>query len=210
MTKVKICGVNSEAAFDAACEVGADWLGFVFFPGSPRCVTPEAASRLSARMKGGPSRVGLFVDPSASAIEQTLSRVHLDILQIYLRSPPSADIERQFPQQVWRPFGVSAPEDLPSDAKGADKLVIEARPPAGAKRPGGNATSFDWSIMRGWKPPAPWILAGGLTPHNVAYAIRETGALAVDVSSGVEVSVGVKDANLIKAFVLAAKSLSEL
>lgn len=206
MTKVKICGINSEAAFDAAVEAGADWIGFVFFTRSPRYVSPEAAYKLSARAKGGPARVGLFVDPTLSLIRDTVSTVDLDVFQIYRGPGMPVDTSGRFAQEVWRPIGVSTSDDLPLSADGADGLLIEARPPAGAQRPGGNAASFDWSIVRDWHPPAPWILAGGLTPENVGRAIAATGAKAVDVSSGVEVSPGQKDAALIRAFISNARN----
>ena len=203
MIRVKICGINDEPSFDAAVEAGSDWLGFVFFPGSPRYIAPSLAAKLSSRVDGGPLRVGLFVEPTASIIESTLQIVNLDILQIY--SPLTAIRPRQ-DIQIWRAFGVATADDLPFVAADADRLLIEAKPPAGADRPGGNAVNFDWSIMKGWRAPAPWILAGGLTPQNVATAIELTGASAVDVSSGVESSRGVKDPALIRAFVNAAKN----
>jgi phosphoribosylanthranilate isomerase len=205
MIKVKICGINDPVAFDTAVEAGADWLGFVFFPPSPRYVTPQTAASLSARNPGGPPRVGLFVDPSMAEIARVLETVKLDILQIYGVLDQLAAIKARFGLPVWRAVGVTGRTDLPADALGADRLLIEAKAPAGANRPGGNATTFDWSILRGWTAPAPWMLAGGLTPDNVATAIRQTEADAVDVSSGVESSKGVKDAALIRAFIAAAK-----
>lgn len=206
MTKVKICGINDPAAFDTAVEAGADWVGFVFFPPSPRYVTAEAAATLSRRVGGGPPRIGLFVKPSLDDIVRVLDTVPLDGLQVYDPVDALADIKTRTGLPVWRAIGVSEVADLPASSLGADRLVIEAKPPAGATRPGGNAVTFDWPILRGWKAPAPWILAGGLTPENVAEAIRETGAEAVDVSSGVESRKGVKDPALIRAFIAAAKS----
>jgi phosphoribosylanthranilate isomerase len=205
MTRVKICGINDPAAFDTAVEAGADWVGFVFFPPSPRYVTPAAAAALSGRIADGPPRVGLFVDPDAAAIDRVLDTMKLDILQIYGALDDLPAIRARFGLPVWRAVGITSAADLPSDALGADRILLEAKPPSGANRPGGNATTFDWRIVRGWLPPAPWVLAGGLTPDNVATAIRETGADAVDVSSGVESSKGVKDAGLIRQFIAAAK-----
>lgn len=205
MTKVKICGINDPAAFDTAVEAGADWVGFVFFPPSPRYVTPEIAAGLSARLRGGPPRVGLFVEPTLAAIAAVLDIVKLDILQIYGALDDLPTIRARFGLPVWRATGIGSAADLPTSLLGADRLLLEAKPPAGADRPGGNATTFDWSMLRGWAAPAPWILAGGLTPDNVATAIRETGSGAVDVSSGVEVRKGIKDAALIRSFVAAAK-----
>ena len=205
MTQVKICGINDPVAFDTAVEAGADWVGFVFFPPSPQFVTPETAAALSARIAGGPPRVGLFVDPTEHTIAAALSQVRLDILQIYGAIDRLAAIRQQFGLPIWRAAGISSVADLPTAAFGADRLLLEAKPPPGADRPGGNATTFDWGLLRGWTAPAPWILAGGLAPDNVAAAIRQTGAQAVDVSSGVESRKGVKDPALIRAFIAAAK-----
>lgn len=205
MIGVKICGINDPVAFDTAVEAGADWIGFVFFPPSPRYVTAETAASLSRRAASGPPRAGLFVNPTEAAIADVLDTVHLDILQIYGALDLLAAIKARFDLPIWRPVGVTTPSDLPTDPLGANRLLIEAKPPPGANRPGGNATVFDWSILRGWSAPTPWMLAGGLTPDNIATAIRETGADAVDVSSGVESRKGVKDPGLIRAFIDAAK-----
>ena len=208
MTLVKICGINDPVAFDAAVEAGVDWVGFNFFPPSPRYVTPGVAAALSGRSASGPRRVGLFVEPTMDAIAGVLRTVKLDILQIYGAEDAFAAIKARCGLPVWRPVGVSTAADLPNDPLGADRLLIEAKPPAGANRPGGNAAIFDWAVLHGWSAPAPWMLAGGLTPGNVATAIRQTGADAVDVSSGVESRTGVKDPALIRAFIAAAKGVA--
>jgi phosphoribosylanthranilate isomerase len=205
MTKVKICGLNDSAALQAAVEAGADWVGFVFFPPSPRSVTPARAAALSALAEGGPPRVGLFVDPSEADIARVLEVVKLDVLQVYGTAVDVPRLRSRFGLPVWRPVGVSRAADLPDMALEADALLIEAKPPEGATRPGGNATTFDWTLLRGWTAPMPWLLAGGLTPDNVATAIAHTGATAVDVSSGVEQSKGLKDPALIRAFIARAK-----
>jgi len=202
--KVKICGINDAAGFDTVIEAGADWVGFVFFPPSPRYITPEAAAALSARAPGGPPRVGLFVNPTADQIAATLDVIRLDVLQLY--GADTGAMRARFGLPIWRAVGVDTVSDLPSDSLGADRLLIEAKPPPDATRPGGNAVSFDWTLLRGWKSPVPWVLAGGLTPANVAAAIRETGAEAVDVSSGVEKAKGVKDPALIRAFIANARA----
>jgi phosphoribosylanthranilate isomerase len=198
--RVKICGLNSEAAFDAAVTAGADWVGFVFFSPSPRFVTPARAAALSARMPGGPPRVGLFVDPTEAMIAEVLAGVRLDVLQLYGAADIAA-LRARFGRAVWRATGVSTAADLPGEMPAADALLLDAKPPKDATRPGGNATPLDWGIMRGWIAPGPWLLAGGLTVANVAEAIRVTGAPAVDVSSGVESTPGVKEPTLIRAFV---------
>ena len=205
MTKVKICGINDPVAFDAAVAAGADWVGFNFFPPSPRFVTPDEAAVLSGRAGKGVLRVGLFVEPTLQVIEDTLARVELDILQVYGAVGLIPAIRARFGLPVWRAMGVGCATDLPTGPVVADALVLEAKPPAGADRPGGNARSFDWSVLSGWTAPAPWILAGGLTVDTVGRAIGQTGVAAVDVSSGVERSPGVKDPGLIRAFIAAAK-----
>jgi phosphoribosylanthranilate isomerase len=203
--RVKICGLNTEAAFDAAVAAGADWVGFVFFPPSPRFVTPARAAALSARHPGGPPRVGLFVDPTEAAIAEVLKCLPLDVLQVYGTVDPPA-LRARFGRTVWRARGVSTAADLPHEMAGGNALLLDAKPPKDATRPGGNARPFDWAIMRGWTAPGPWLLAGGLTVQNVAEAVRVTRAPAVDVSSGVESAPGVKDPELIRAFVAAARS----
>ena len=202
--RVKICGVNSPEAFDAAAEAGATWAGFVFFDRSPRFVTAKTAARLSARVEGGPARVGLFVHPTDDQVAQVLNTLHLDALQLYAPPPRLETLLRRFGIPVWQATGVAARADLPRSAGSAAALVIEPKPPAGTDRPGGLAQRLDWSMLAGWSPGAPWLLAGGLTPENVARAVAASGAEAVDVSSGVETSPGVKDASLITAFVTAA------
>ncbi len=205
MTRVKICGVNDGAAFDAAVEARADWIGFVFFARSPRHVTPAHAAALSGRTRGGPLRVGLFVSPSDDDVSRALDALPLDVLQLYAPAARRGEIQARFGLPVWQCVGVTSPADLPGDAGEAAALVMEGKPPEGADRPGGLAKTFDWRLLRGWTPPRPWLLAGGLTPRNVAQAIAISGAQAVDVSSGVEAAPGRKEAGLISAFVAAAR-----
>ena len=147
MTRVKICGVNSAEAFDAASDAGADWIGFVFLDRSPRFVTPAIAAQLSARRAGGPARVGLFVDPSDSEIAAAIAALKLDVLQLYAPVARTADVAKRFSVPVWRSCAVSVAADLPKNAGGAAALVIEA--PVGGARPGGCGISLDWTIVRG-------------------------------------------------------------
>ena len=205
MIRVKICGVNSEAAFDAAVEAGADWVGLVFFAGSPRCITPARAAALSARASGGPLRVGLFVEPADAEIEAALAYLPLDVLQLYASQDRAATIAARFGVPVWRSVPVTGLADAPADIAPAVALVVEPKPPAGATRPGGNAISLECKLLRTWRPAYPWLLAGGLRPDNVASAIAESGARAVDVSSGVETVPGQKSPALIRAFMDAAR-----
>ncbi|MBB2201863.1 phosphoribosylanthranilate isomerase [Gluconacetobacter tumulisoli] len=202
---VKICGLTEPAGLDAAVTHGADWVGFVFFARSPRYVTPAQAAALIARVPaGGPRRIGLFVAPDDDAIAAVLDATDLDGLQVYASQARAHAIRDRFGLPVWHAHGVATPGDLPVETS-MDGLVIESRPPAGSDRPGGNAHAIEWTITRGWVAPAPWILAGGLTPDNVADAIAKGGAPAVDVSSGVESAPGRKDPALVARFIRAAR-----
>lgn len=202
MPRIKICGLTDGAAYDAAAD--ADWVGFVFASASPRAIAPAQAAALAQR--SGPARVGLFVAPEDDAIAAVLAVLPLDVLQLHAVTPDrAAAIRRRFDLPVWRAVGVATAADLPRTPEVVDALLLDAKPPSGADLPGGNARAFDWSLLRGWTAPMPWLLAGGLTPGNVAGAVRETGATAVDVSSGVERERGVKDPALIRAFVRAAR-----
>ena len=205
MAKVKICGVNSVEALAAASEAGADWVGFVFYPPSPRALTPGQAGSISATQPGGPERVGLFVDPADEDVEAALAAVPLAALQVYASPGRAQELRVRFGIPVWHAIGIGSRADLPGASPGVDGLLLDAKAPADAELPGGNAHSFDWSVLRGWTSPLPWLLAGGLTPGNVRGAIEASGANAVDVSSGVERARGVKDPALIRAFIAAAK-----
>ncbi len=199
--RVKICGVRTAAALEAAA--AADWVGLVFFARSPRCVTAaEAAALLAGRAT--PRRVGLFVAPQDAEVLDVLRQVRLDVLQVYASEARVSALRALTGLEVWRAVGVAAQGDLPV-ATAADALVVESQPPAGADRPGGNARAMDWGLTRGWAAPVLWLLAGGLTPGNVAQAVARSGAAAVDVSSGVESAPGRKDAALIREFIDAAR-----
>ena len=166
-------------------------------------MTPAQAAALATRP--GPVRVGLFVEPLDEQVSDTLAAIGLDVLQVVASPACAAALRTRFGLPVWRAAGVSSAADLPVAMDGADALLLDAKAPPGAMRPGGNAARFDWSMLRGWQAPGPWLLAGGLTPGNVAAAVAETGAVAVDVSSGVERAPGVKDPALIEAFITAAR-----
>src|SRR3954470_5190427 len=142
MNQVKICGINDPAGFDAAVEAGADWLGFVFFPPSPRYVRPETAAVLSARDPRGPPRVGLFVEPTVEAIGQVLAGVRLDALQIYGAVDALPTIKAAFGLPIWRAIGISGPSDLPTGIHPADRLVLEGEGAGGGSPPGGNGQAF--------------------------------------------------------------------
>jgi len=205
--QVKICGINDAAAMRAAAAAGADLIGFVFFPPSPRAVTPEQAASIAAP---GPAKAGLFVDPEDALIEAVLAALPLDVIQLHGEETPArcAAIRARFGLPVMKALGIATAEDLTQLADYApavDRFLLDAKAPPGAPLPGGNAAPFDWTLMAGRAIPRPWLLAGGLTPRNVADAIRVSAAPGVDVSSGVERARGVKDAGLIAAFVDAAR-----
>ncbi|HYZ32130.1 MAG TPA: phosphoribosylanthranilate isomerase [Crenalkalicoccus sp.] len=213
MTLVKICGVNDAVGFDAAVASGADMLGFVFFPASPRAVAPDQAAALSARHMGGPLRVGLFVDPSEEDIAAVLLALPLDLIQLHGAEDPArcAGLRARFGRPVMKALGIAEAADLAALAEYApvvDRFLLDAKAPAGAVLPGGNAAPFDWSLLAGRAVPRPWLLAGGLTPGNVAAAIAASGAPGVDVSSGVERARGVKDPARIAGFIAAVRGAS--
>lgn len=204
--EVKICGVNTPEALHWAAEAGADFVGFVYFPPSPRAVTPAQSGAISASLEGGPRRVGLFVDPGDALLEAALATTALDVIQLHGEEPPArvAEIRARFGRPVMKALGIAAEADLaqiPLYADVADRLLLDAKPPPNAVLPGGNAAPFEWRLARLARITRPWLLAGGLTPANVAEAIAASGAPGVDVSSGVERARGVKDPALIQAFI---------
>lgn len=207
--EVKICGLNDEDAIDAAIEAGADYIGLVFFAKSPRAVDAERAAELTQFIEGV-RKVGLFVDPDDALLDEVLTHVRLDLLQFHGSETPErlAHIRAEFGVPVMKVIPLAEAADLAAVEPFlgvADHILFDAKPPKGATLPGGNAAAFDWSILKGFRCPVPWMLAGGLTAGNVAEAIQATGAQAVDVSSGVEASPGVKDLAKIRAFIAAAK-----
>jgi phosphoribosylanthranilate isomerase len=208
--EVKICGIRDADALDAVVAAGADFVGYNFFPPSPRFVAPADAAALAARHAGGPQRVGLFVDATDDAIAAVLAAVRLDILQLQGAETPerAAAIRARFGLPVMKALGIAAPEDfaaVEAFAPVVDRFLFDAKPPPGATLPGGNAAPFEWRLLAGRAIPKPWLLAGGLTAGNVAEAIHTAGAPGVDVASGVERARGVKDPALIRAFVAAAR-----
>lgn len=207
---VKVCGIATPEALAAAAAAGADEVGFVFFPASPRALTPEQAGALSATLEGGPGRVGLFVDPTDELLAETLAAVPLDTIQLHGEETPArvAEIRARFNRPVMKALGIATEADLaaiPPHAAVADRLLLDAKAPPGAALPGGNAQPFEWRLVRGLAVGRPWLLAGGLTAHNVAEAIATAGAPGVDASSGLERERGVKDPALVAAFVKAAR-----
>ena len=208
---VTMCGLTRPEDVDAAVAAGADMVGFNFFPPSPRSVTPEKAAELAARMPAGILKVALSVDASDEHLAEITKAVTFDLLQLHGHESPERVVE------VHRHFGIEVMKVLPISSVAdvrhahayetvADRLMFDAKPPKGATRPGGNAIAFDWRLITGEKWAKPWILAGGLTPENVADAIHTSGAKAVDVASGVETRPGIKDAERIRRFIAAARA----
>ena len=207
---VKICGVTTPDAVDAALAAGADILGFVVFEKSPRHLSLDLARRLSARVGGRAARALLTVDAPDDLIAAAVGAVAPEFLQLHGREPPerAAALRAAFGLKTIKALPVSTPEDLAAAAlyeETADMLLFDAKPPPGAALPGGNGASFDWRILAGLRTARPWLLAGGLDAGNVEEALRVSGAPGVDVSSGVERAPGVKDAAKIAAFVRAAR-----
>ncbi len=210
--QVKICGLNDPKAVAAAVDGGADFVGVVFFAKSPRAVTPEHAAALLEAVPRRIKRVGLFVEPDDRLLDQVLTRVRLDILQFHGKETPErVEAARHgWGLPVMKAIGISTAADFETAVRYlevADRLMFDAKPPPGADRPGGNARAFDWTLLAGRKWPLPWMLAGGLNARNVAGAIKRSGTRAVDVSSGVETSPGVKDPKKILRFIKAAKGV---
>ena len=207
--RVKICGLRTQADVAAVAKAGAAYAGFVFFPKSPRHLTIPEAKALALAVPVGLAKVALIVNADDSAIEAILADVPIDILQLHGAETPErvAQVRDRFRLPVMKAVGLSGEADLAAImdySLVADLLLVDAKPGSGTDLPGGNGLAFDWRLLVGRKWLRPWMLAGGLGPHNVAEAIRLTGARQVDVSSGVESAPGVKDAGLIAAFVAAA------
>lgn len=207
--RVKICGLRDAASVACAVEAGARYLGFVFFPKSPRNVTIQEARDLAIDVPFGIAKVGLVVNATDAELRAICDTVPLDMLQLHGAETPArvAEIRATYGLPVMKALGVAEAADLEKIAgyeAVADQILLDAKAPKGADLPGGNGLSFDWKLVAGHKFTKPWMLAGGLTPLNVAEAVARTGALQVDVSSGVEAAPGVKDAALIRAFLHAA------
>ena len=210
--RFKVCGLTAEDQVEAAAAAGAAYVGLVFFPPSPRAVTAARARDLALAAPVGVAKVGLFVDPDDATLDAVLAAVPLDLIQLHGREAPErvAMVRARTGLPVLKAVGVAGAADL-ARARGfegaADLLLLDARAPKGADRPGGHGAAFDWGLLGGFAPGLPWMLAGGLAPGNVARAVRATGARQVDVSSGVESAPGVKDAGLIEAFAAALRGL---
>lgn len=209
-TRVKICGIRSVPDVVAAADAGAHYIGFNFFPKSPRYVTPIEANALCLATPEGVAKVALVVNADNDFLDEITDAAPFDMIQLHGAETPErvAEVKSRYGLPVMKVLGVADASDLAaidvySDV--ADQLLLDAKPPKDAVLPGGNGLTFDWTLLAGRKFwTVPWMLAGGLTPDNVAEAIARTGTLQVDAASGVERAPGVKDAAKMQAFCEAA------
>ncbi len=206
VSEIKICGISTREALDAAIGAGATMVGFVFFDRSPRAVTLGHAAALAGRTCGKVGVVALTVDSPDDVLAKIAEDLRPDFIQLHGAETPerAEEVRRRFAVRVMKAIGVEGPEDLErarAYAGAVDALLLDAKPPKGADRPGGNAIAFDWRLIAGFEPGIPWMLSGGLSAANVAEALAVSRARAVDVSSGVERAPGVKDPRLIREFV---------
>ena len=207
---VKICGLAAPEALDAALGAGADMVGFVFFPPSPRHVTFAAARTMAARVRGRAEKVALSVDADDALLDGIVAALAPDILQLHGHEPPArvATLKKRFGLPIMKAIAVAAAEDLAvveAYREVADRLLFDARAPREATRPGGLGNVFDWHLLQNIQPGVPFMLSGGLDAGNVTEALRITHAPGVDVSSGVERAPGEKDPDKIRDFVRVAR-----
>jgi phosphoribosylanthranilate isomerase len=212
---VKICGLSTRETLDAALQAGADMMGFVFFPPSPRHLGLERARELGGQAKGRAVKVALTVDADDATLRNIVEALRPDILQLHGNETVARlrDIKRAFGLPVMKVISVQTSADLaaiPGYAAVADRILFDARAPKEATRPGGLGAVFDWHVLENLDLKLPFMVSGGLTSENVAQAVRLTRAGGVDVSSGVERALGVTDVEMIGAFVRAARATEEL
>ena len=208
---VKICGISTVDDVRACAGAGANYMGLVFFEKSPRNITIPAARDLALAAPVGLAKVALVVNPSDAELDAIAGTVPLDMIQLHGRETPErvAEVKARYGLPVMKAVGIADGDDLPkleSYFGVADQILVDAKPPKGGELPGGNGLSFDWRLIAGRRWPCPWMLAGGLTPENVAEAVKMTGAKQVDVSSGVEDAPGQKNAELIQKFVQSSRA----
>ncbi len=209
-TRMKFCGLRTPADVSAAVGAGAAYVGFVFFPPSPRYLTPEDAAPIAAQVPEGIAKVALVVNADDELLDHITETLPIDMLQLHGKETPErlAEIKRRYGLPVMKAVGVAGPEDLErldTYLRVADQVLVDAKPPKDATLPGGNGLAFDWRLIAGRRWPVPWMLAGGLTDANVAEAMRLTGARQVDVSSGIETAPGIKDSALMQSFAEAVR-----
>jgi phosphoribosylanthranilate isomerase len=202
----KLCGLKTLNDIEAASLAGAAYVGFVFFQKSPRNLDIQTAERLALNVPVGIIKVALVVNASDILLDDIISTVGVDMLQLHGSETLTrvSEVRRRYGLPVMKAVGVANASDVQiahSYAKVADQLLLDAKPFAGMELPGGNGLSFDWGLLQGQNWSIPWMLAGGLTPENVAAAVKLSGAKQVDVSSGIEMSPGQKDPELMTKFI---------
>ena len=212
---VKICGLSTRVTLDVALGAGADMVGFVFFPPSPRHLSLETARELGRQARGRAAKVALTVDADDATLANIIETLQPDLLQLHGKETTARlrDIKARFGLPVMKVIAVETSADLavlPGFAGVADRILFDARPPKGATRPGGLGAVFDWQLLSKLELKLPYMVSGGLTADNVAEAVRVTRAGGVDVSSGVERSPGHKDPEMILRFIRAARATEEL
>ena len=212
---VKICGLSTQETLEVALDAGADMVGFVFFPPSPRHVSLETGRDLGRQVKRRALKVALTVDADDVTLDNIMDALSPDIFQLHGRESVARlrDIKQRFGRPVMKAVPVEASADLavlPGYAAVADRILCDARAPKDATRPGGLGAPFDWHLLENLDLKLPYLVSGGLHADNVAEALRVTRAGGVDVSSGVESAPGVKDPDMIKAFIRAARATREL
>jgi len=212
---VKICGLSTRETLDVALDAGADMVGFVFFPPSPRHVSLETGRDLGLQVKRRALKVALTVDADDATLDNIMDALSPDIFQLHGKESVARlrDIKQKFGRPVMKAVPVATAADLAvlaGYAAVADRILFDARAPKDATRPGGLGAPFDWHLLENLDLKLPYMVSGGLHADNVAEAVRITRAGGVDVSSGVESASGVKDPELIKAFIRAARASHEL
>jgi len=206
--RAKICGLTTPEAIEAAAKAGAAYIGFVFFPKSPRNISLAEAEVLALSVPPGIVKVALTVNADDALIDD-IAALPIDMFQLHGSESPTrvAEVKARTGLPVMKAIGVADASDLEriADYEGvADQILVDAKPPKGGEVPGGNGLAFDWRLIEGRDWARPWMLAGGLDPSNVFAAVRLTGAAQIDVSSGVESTPGIKDIERIRAFMKAA------
>src|SRR5215468_8441819 len=212
---VKICGLSTRETLEVALDAGADMVGFVFFPPSPRHLSLEAGRDLGRQVRRRALKVALTVDADDATLDNIIDALSPDVLQLHGKESVARvrDIKQRFGRPVMKAVPVETPADLgglPGYAEVADRILFDARPPKGATRPGGLGLPFDWHLLENLDLKLPFMVSGGLSAGNVAEALRITRAGGVDVSSGVERAPGVKDIDMIREFVRAARASQEV
>jgi phosphoribosylanthranilate isomerase len=212
---VKICGLSTRETLEVALDAGADMVGFVFFPPSPRHLSLETARELGRQVKGRATKVALTVDADDTTLENIVETLRPDLLQLHGKETTARarDIKAKFALPVMKVIAVATSADLavlPGYASVADHILFDARAPKGATRPGGLGAVFDWNVLAKLELKLPYLVSGGLTADNLAEAVRVTRAGGVDVSSGVESAPGIKDPEMIRHFIRAARATEEL